>query len=86
MYLCEYVYNNYWVFWLALKVAHYFSNLSAIDFDTYSFLCFGLFFFPKTLALFVLPSTVSGISGGQFNPSTVYTPDEILTCICKAIM
>ena len=47
---------------------------------------FGLFFFPKTLALFVLPSTVSGISGGQFNPSTVYTPDEILTCICKAIM
>lgn len=47
---------------------------------------FGLFFFPKTLALFVLPSTVSGISGGQFNPSTIYTPDEILTCICKAIM
>lgn len=47
---------------------------------------FGLFFFPKTLALFFLPSTVTGISGGQFNTSTIYTPDEILTCICKAIM
>ena len=47
---------------------------------------FGLFFFPKTLALFFLPSSITGISGGQFNSSTIYTPDEILSCICKAIM
>ena len=47
---------------------------------------FGLFFFPKTVVLFFLPATVTGISGGQFNASTIYTPDEIMSCICKAIM
>lgn len=42
----------------------------------------GLFFAPKTLALFLLPSTVSGLTGEGFSPDVVYSPDEILTCMC----
>lgn len=42
----------------------------------------GLFFAPKTLALFLLPTTISGLTGDGFNPNTVYGPDEILTCMC----
>ena len=42
----------------------------------------GLFFAPKTLALFLLPSTVSGLTGEGFDPNIVYSPDEILTCMC----
>ena len=41
----------------------------------------GLFFAPKTLALFLLPNVVTGLSGG-FNPDQAYSPDEILTCMC----
>ena len=42
----------------------------------------GLFFAPKTLALFLLPSTISGLTGDGFNPNDVYSPDEILSCMC----
>lgn len=42
----------------------------------------GLFFAPKTLALFLLPNVVTGLSGGGFDPDKAYSPDEILTCMC----
>ena len=41
----------------------------------------GLFFAPKTLALFLLPNVVTGLSGA-FNSNQAYSPDEILTCMC----
>ena len=42
----------------------------------------GLFFAPKTLALFLLPNVVTGLSGSGFDPNTAYSPDEILSCMC----
>lgn len=42
----------------------------------------GLFFAPKTLALFLLPNVVTGLSGGGFDDSKAYSPDEILSCMC----
>ena len=42
----------------------------------------GLFFAPKTLALFLLPNVVTGLSGGGFDGSKAYSPDEILSCMC----
>ena len=42
----------------------------------------GLFFAPKTLALFLLPNVVTGLNGGGFNPGEAYSPDEILSCMC----
>jgi type IV secretory pathway VirB2 component (pilin) len=41
----------------------------------------GLFFAPKTLALFLLPNVVTGLSGG-FDIDKAYSPDEILSCMC----
>jgi type IV secretory pathway VirB2 component (pilin) len=49
------------------------------------FLGLGLMFAPKTLALFILPATVKGISGGIFVASQSYTPDEIITWACPNI-
>ena len=42
----------------------------------------GLFFFPKTFALFALPSYIEGLTGDGFDQNVRYSPDEILTCIC----
>ncbi len=42
----------------------------------------GIFFAPKTFALFLLPDYIQGISGDGFDPSVKYTPDEIITCSC----
>lgn len=42
----------------------------------------GFFFFPKTFALFLLPSYVEGLTGYGYDPNMRYSPDEILTCIC----
>lgn len=42
----------------------------------------GIFFAPKTFALFLLPEYIQGIAGDGFDPSVKYTPDEIITCSC----
>lgn len=42
----------------------------------------GLFFFPKSFALFLLPSYIEGMHGDGYDPNIRYSPDEILTCIC----
>ena len=42
----------------------------------------GIFFAPKTFALFLLPDYIEGISGNGYDSSMKYTPDEILTCVC----
>ena len=42
----------------------------------------GIFFAPKTFALFLLPDYIEGISGDGFDPTKRYTPDEIITCAC----
>ena len=46
----------------------------------------GMFFAPKTLALFVLPSYIRGIEGGGYDPSQTYTPDEIISCFCPNLV
>lgn len=45
----------------------------------------GMFFNPKTFALFLLPSYIVGISGDGFDINTKYTPDEILLCYCPEL-
>ena len=45
----------------------------------------GLFFNPKTFALFLLPSYIVGISGDGFDINTKYTPDEIILCYCPEL-
>ena len=42
----------------------------------------GIFFAPKTFALFLLPDYVEGLSGDGFDSTVRYSPDEILTCVC----
>lgn len=42
----------------------------------------GLFWAPKTFALFILPSYVTGIYGGGYTPDQKLTPDEIISCAC----
>jgi type IV secretory pathway VirB2 component (pilin) len=46
---------------------------------------FGLFWFPKTMALSVLPDYIDGISGFGINADEKHTPDQILTCICPEL-
>jgi len=46
----------------------------------------GMFFAPKTLALFVLPSYIRGIEGGGYDPGQTYTPDEIISCFCPNLV
>lgn len=45
----------------------------------------GMMFAPKTIALFILPSTIKGISGGIFSEFEIYTPDFIITYACPNI-
>jgi len=42
----------------------------------------GLFYAPKTFALFLLPEYIQGITGDGYDPSLKYTPEEIITCAC----
>lgn len=42
----------------------------------------GIFYAPKTFALFLLPEYIQGITGEGFDISLKYTPDEIITCAC----
>ena len=42
----------------------------------------GIFFAPKTFALFLLPDYIEGLSGDGFDSTVRYSPDEILTCVC----
>ncbi len=42
----------------------------------------GIFYAPKTFALFLLPEYVQGITGDGFDVALKYTPDEIITCAC----
>ena len=42
----------------------------------------GIFYAPKTFALFLLPEYIQGITGDGFDISLKYTPDEIITCAC----
>jgi type IV secretory pathway VirB2 component (pilin) len=46
----------------------------------------GMFFAPKTLALFVLPSYIRGIQGGGYDPNQTYTPDQIISCFCPNLV
>ena len=46
------------------------------------FIGLGLFWAPKTFALFLMPDYIIGITGDGFDSTASYTPDEILTCIC----
>lgn len=42
----------------------------------------GLFYAPKTFALFLLPEYIQGITGEGYDESVKYTPDEIISCAC----
>ena len=42
----------------------------------------GIFYAPKTFALFLLPEYIKGITGDGYDPAIKYTPDEIITCAC----
>ena len=42
----------------------------------------GLFYAPKTFALFLLPEYIQGITGDGYDESVKYTPDEIISCAC----
>ena len=42
----------------------------------------GIFYAPKTFALFLLPEYIQGITGDGYDISLKYTPDEIITCAC----
>ena len=42
----------------------------------------GIFFAPKTFALFLLPDYIEGLSGDGYDTTVKYSPDEILTCVC----
>src|SRR5574344_1103011 len=42
----------------------------------------GIFFAPKTFALWLLPEYIVGITGDGYDISVKYTPDEIITCAC----
>jgi len=42
----------------------------------------GIFYAPKTFALFLLPEYIQGIVGDGYDITTKYTPDEIITCAC----
>lgn len=42
----------------------------------------GMFWAPKTMALYILPSYVTGLQGEGYDPNVNYTPDEILSCAC----
>ena len=45
----------------------------------------GMFWAPKTIALFLLPNSITGIMGDGYETSVIYTPDEIISCICPAL-
>ena len=42
----------------------------------------GIFYAPKTFALFLLPEYIQGITGDGYDIALKYTPDEIITCAC----
>ena len=42
----------------------------------------GIFYAPKTFALFLLPEYIQGITGDGYDVGIKYTPDEIITCAC----
>ena len=42
----------------------------------------GIFYAPKTFALWLLPDYIQGIVGDGYDIGTKYTPDEIITCAC----
>jgi len=45
----------------------------------------GMFYAPKSMALYMLPDYVIGITGEGYDQNTKYTPDEIISCICPSL-
>jgi type IV secretory pathway VirB2 component (pilin) len=46
------------------------------------FIGIGMFWAPKTVALFILPQYITGVQGEGYTPDQILSPDEILSCAC----